>query len=76
MNCIEASAAQLVEQQRQGQLATPKGAMLGVDGKLILLRAFIQEASARSIVAGVQATLLQDLAAELCRDCSGTGKDS
>jgi hypothetical protein len=48
--------------------------MLDGQANYALLRAFIQEASARSIVAGVQATLLLDLAAELCKDDSGNGR--
>lgn len=73
MNGVEALAGELAEQERRSQLATPK-AMLDDQANFLLLRAFIQEASNRSIVAGVQATLLLDLAAELCRDCSSSGE--
>ncbi|WIA40086.1 hypothetical protein OEZ86_013499 [Tetradesmus obliquus] len=75
MNGVEALAGELAEQERRSQLATPK-AMLDDQANFLLLRAFIQEASNRSIVAGVQATLLLDLAAELCRDCSSSGADA
>jgi hypothetical protein len=74
MNGVDASGGHLAEQQRRAQLATPKVAVLDDRGRFSLLSAFIHQASARSIVAGVQATLLLDLAAELCRDCSSTGK--
>ncbi|KAF6263321.1 hypothetical protein COO60DRAFT_490139 [Scenedesmus sp. NREL 46B-D3] len=77
MNELNVLAGQQGEQQGQGQLATPNwGVMQDYQGQFSLLRDFIQAASARSIVAGVQATLLLDLASELCRHSSGTGGEA